>query len=124
MTLEEIRNKYNFMKDVCFEHGEGWANIVDEFCAQLKYLFDKEGTDYGFCILQEKEKYGQLTIYYSFEDAPEELTNIIDILYDSAVEKSTRTCEKCGASGTSRGNNSWIHVYCDDCEDKYIESLR
>ena len=82
ITLNELSDKYYFLKGVCFEHMGGWADILDEFYSQLICLFKLAGSDYGFKIDQQKEKYGVLTIYYSFLDdnVPDELLKLVDAL--------------------------------------------
>ena len=106
------------MKDVCFEHGEGWSEIINEMCEQIQYIFTKENNTYGFCILQEKEKYGQLRIYFSFLETPPDVVQklISNIIY-LTEQKSLKICEYCGNYGKIR-TDSYIHVSCDNCEEK------
>jgi hypothetical protein len=124
MTLDDIRKNYYFMENVCFEHDEGWAVIIDRFCLCLKYLFEKEKNDYEFEILQIKEKYGELVIYYSFnEHAPEPLRQIVQTLVNELKERSNIICERCGEYGSARTETGWIHIYCDKCEEEYLNKL-
>ena len=124
MTLEDIKKKYYFMKDVCFEHQNGWAVILDRFCLCLNYLFKLEENDYGFKILQIKEKFGILVIYYSFdENVPDAFNYIVKSLVDQVKDRSRIICEKCGEYGSLRSDTGWIHTYCDKCEEEYMQKI-
>lgn len=120
MKLDEINQKYDFMKDVCFEHQDGWAKIIDEMCSSLKYFFDLSKDNYGFTILQIKEKFGKLVIYFSLrENISQEARNIIKSIVRQTEINSHTVCEKCGAYGEFRNTSSWVHTYCDNCEKEY-----
>lgn len=119
MTFKEINKKYEFMNDVYFEHQEGWAGIIDKMCSALNHFFELSKNNYGFKILQIKEKFGVLVIYYCItEDCSDEVKYIIDAIIKAAEIKSRGTCERCGKYGYLRRDSSWIHTYCDDCEKK------
>lgn len=62
-------------------------------------------------ILQIKEKFGGLRIYYY---APAEQRPLIDELIYSIADKCLVTCMRCGQAGEER-NNGWISVLCDEC---------
>lgn len=124
MKLEEINQKYDFMNDVCFEHQEGWSKIINQMCESLKFFFDISKTNYGFNILQIKEKFGVLVIYHSVkEDTPEEAKNIIKSIIKYTEGKSHCVCEKCGSYGYLRTDFSWVHTYCDKCEEQLQKEL-
>ena len=94
--------------------GDGWVDIAREFITKARELSPE------IKIFQIKEKFGGLRIYFSL---PREkgLSKSIEILEDSALSKSYRTCEFCGKPGKLRNDFSWIKTVC---EEHYQEALK
>lgn len=92
-----------------FECGDGWASLLHDACVKLndllKKMSPKEREDIK--VLQIKEKYGTLRFYISA------YTDEIDAIISEAEEKSTVTCERCGAHGKLRGS-VWLYTACDE----------
>ena len=101
---------------------DGWVN---SFVPQLKEeLFNLLGSYVEqFNVLQIKEKFGKLVIYWSFnldglgdkyiEDV-EELYEQIENLLHNHAEISGKTCIVCGDPGVMR-DDYWITPLCDKC---------
>lgn len=94
----------------------GWNKAFGkQYLKDLKKQLKKDKMLYSWRIMDIKEKWGCLNLYYNY--GSEELYNIIS-KYESL---SWDTCIKCGkpATHTSKG---WISPYCEDCvnkDDKY-----
>lgn len=101
------------------EHGEGWKNLIEEFAKKATDIVlrareqDKDSYIHG-CI--QKEKFGLLTIQFDFNLSKEFQQQYYDLLRD-ASDKSSKTCEKCGAAGTLT-KKGWITVLCSGCGNK------
>ena len=95
-----------------FEHGDGWYNILEDLFLNIEKLKLPE----DFKIVQVKEKFGCLRVY--FEPHTEE----IDTLVAQAEGKSLLTCEECGETGRLRTQDrSWVKTLCDKHDSK-VES--
>lgn len=80
---------------------EGWQPIVKKACEELDRM--------GYVILQVKEKFGGLRIYYA---CPEHLNwEGGDAIVTEAERKCWETCEICGEPGKTR-NLPWIKTLC------------
>lgn len=109
---------------------DGWVN---SFVPQLKdELFDLLGAYVEqFIVLQIKEKFGKLVIYFNFDldgleneyvEDIEELCEEIENLLNKYEEISSKTCIICGEPGVVR-YDYWITPWCDKCyENRYGES--
>ena len=93
-----------------FECGDGWFKLIydlsEELEAEILKLPESERENY--CASQVKEKYGTLRFYMT-KDTPK-MREII-IKYENI---SAETCERCGSSGTTRGQD-WYVTLCDSC---------
>jgi len=87
--------------------GNGWFNIIDELSAAL--------SKYGIVAAQVKEKFGALRFYTESYDS-----NNFDEVQEhisKAEQKSTKTCETCGAPAIIKGKQ-WLRCECDECEKR------
>ena len=119
-TFEEKVKDLDFLYD-------GWVN---SFVPQLKdELFELLGSYVEqFIVLQIKEKFGKLVIYFNFDlngldneyvEDIEELCEEIENLLNKYEEISSKTCIVCGESGIMR-DDYWITPWCDKCyENRY-----
>lgn len=103
---------------------EGWyknvvPNMVNELVNVLgPYIFDFE-------VLQCKEKYGEIRIYWTWADGsyrdPEtnwdEMRDKIDIILRKYEAISFLTCVECGTEAT-KYSDGWILPYCEKCFSK------
>jgi hypothetical protein len=93
----------NGRKYVGFEFGDGWLPIIKEMFDELVVLTKDTPK---FRINQIKEKFGQLTVYFSGGN------EAIKEAIDRAEVKCYETCDRCGDKGVMR-NDDWIKVRCD-----------
>lgn len=121
MTRDELCKNHKYVEDAYPEHDDGWVEILDKAFNKIEYLFSLTGDDYGFKLLQIKEKFGVLVIYHMFlEDTPEYIRGIVDDILNAAMRESKTTCEHCGSrSAQIRTDSGWMHTYCDECEIAY-----
>ena len=94
-----------------FEIYDGWFHIVDRLSARLS-------KDTAIHVVQIKEKYGRLKVYFEFDEnaAPDpRLDAEIEAAICEAADESERTCEVCGEPGTSEMRRNWVTVRCEPC---------
>lgn len=92
--------------------GVGWNSILSGLINELIE------NGWNGTIIQIKEKFGGLRFYV--ETANEKLYSIIWKYEDLSL----RTCEFCGAPGSTRGPQDkryWIKVNCDKCHEEWTE---
>lgn len=123
-----------------FDCGDGWFNIIDAMCANIqghiknrleniklteKWNAKVNDPEHEWTAIVErkerpvpepvpqvvatqvKEKFGSLRFYFVGGD------DYIDGIVDMGTSMSYRTCEVCGAPGTSE-NKGWVRVRCED----------
>lgn len=112
---EIFRDRYGNMRETAmcwgFSCGDGWYNILDAACANIKNhennLTRNKKEFHPVIATQIKEKYGTLRFYYNGGD------EYIDGVVAMAESMSARTCETCGAPGELRGLG-WVYTACDE----------
>ena len=112
-VMDDLQNKYEFLRSVRFSCGDGWLPILEDLFGKI----DKEvkhASLTGFKVQQVKEKFAGLIVYV------EGGNEIIDDLIALASRKAAETCEDCGNLGRRRtlnkGNpDEWLRTECDDC---------
>lgn len=94
--------------------GKGWHKLVRDVFAKMPE---------GIKVVQVKEKFGGLRIYYQLKDhtqirviAGNEDWEKMHKLVRDAEEKSFQTCENCGAPGSRTTDRRWIRTLCADCK--------
>ena len=95
-----------------FEIGDGWFHILDRLSARL-------AKDTAIHVVQVKEKYGRLKVYWEGEqNAPPDprLDAEIEAAIREAADESERTCEVCGEPGMSEMRGNWVSVRCGPCD--------
>lgn len=100
--------------------GKGWQALLLQFYDAIK------NNPNNVRVVQVKEKFGGLRIYFdhkcSDEDNPNfKCTHNFDHLHelaDKLSEQSYKTCERCGAPGEVRSQQVWIKTLCNDCVSK------
>lgn len=102
--MSECRLGYSF--------GNGWNDLVREFLTKAKMI------DPDLKVLQIKEKFGGIRIYYGVN--VEVNTEEIRKLCRDAEDKSYLTCEFCGKPGELR-DTDWQKTACDLHYQKYLE---
>lgn len=74
--------------------GNGWFHLIDGLCTRLQWESDHNGAP-QVVATQVKEKLGTLRFYC--HEASERHASMIEL----AIELSGRTCDECGAPGTT-----------------------
>ncbi|MCL2774313.1 MAG: hypothetical protein FWD71_13320 [Oscillospiraceae bacterium] len=87
------------------EFGEGWYELFEQMLVELQ--------PYDINIIQAKEKYGSLRVYYSGQYDKE-----IDKIIEKYEKLSMTICEECGKSGNLRTDLSWNQTLCNECYNK------
>ena len=105
---------------------DGWVNsfgakMCDELLEVLgKYVYD-------FIIVQTKEKYGSIRIYWRWNNRKHakneaevinQLSYIINCIIHKYEEISYHTCVKCGRLAT-KYSSPWILPFCSECFENY-----
>lgn len=101
---------------------QGWINAFgDQMCEELLVALGQYVD--RWIILQVKEKWGLMVIYYHFDVyglSNEEIAKVnkveklVSDIIDKYDEISYHTCAYCGASAT-RKTKGWILPICDKC---------
>jgi hypothetical protein len=94
-----------------FSHGDGWYNILDELFTDITILL---GDTYKIDMVQVKEKFGTLRLYYDVNVGTNSLSDDIHGLVMEAVKKSSEVCEVCGKPGQCKNVSGWISTLCDE----------
>ena len=109
-----------------FEIGDGWFALVDRLSAEL-------AKDTALYVVQVKEKYGRLKVYFGRDESvPQDprLDAELEAALVKAADESERTCEVCGKPGTIDERHRWVSVRCEPClraeeeERKKVESKK
>jgi hypothetical protein len=102
-----------------FSCHDGWYELIDDLCRTLQTWFEVHEpkwldpkNDYGFKVVQVKEKFAGLRFYTSPVPS-DEVFDIIHIYEDL----SYFVCEECSAPGRVR-EDPWLRTLCDDCATK------
>lgn len=111
------------LEDSIEQVGSGWTSLVKKVFEELK----KYPT---FRIIQVKEKFGRLRVYFDYnhedysifqkltdEDKQNEGSNWKKFYHflNTVEEESGRVCELCGNPGICHVEDAWIITRCSDC---------
>lgn len=118
---EEIESCWIFDLPVGWQNGFG-AQMCDELMTVLgKYTDD-------FLILQLKEKYNEMRLYWGWVDREctdkenEDMRGLYDAIEDiisKYAEISYNTCVVCGKPATQYTQGGWYQGYCADCYERF-----
>lgn len=97
-------------KNMYFEIEDGWYQIVFDLLTKIQKHC--ESTKQKVTILQVKEKFAGLRIYYSHEGG--EKDNIVFDLVMEAQNKSYSTCELTGGVGSLYQRGTWVKTLCEE----------
>lgn len=93
---------------------EGWHQLIDDAFEAVEKVLSTSSGEY-FRIVQVKEKFGALRIYFREAGTPPEAIAQLSEIMRDAEARSQRICEVCGAParfGLKRGTYS---VRCEGC---------
>jgi len=92
-----------------FACGEGWWPILENLCSNIQHHIDWKNKESEVVpqviVAQIKEKFGGLRFYYDGGD--ERIRGMVQM----AESWADRSCEICGAPGSS-GGKGWIKTLC------------
>jgi len=115
MSREKLIEKYSYMFSKgwpsWFDYDEGWDHIVERVLSLIQWDI-KYNNMPNVEILQIKEKFGRLEIY--FQGGDERTSGIIDL----ARHISLKTCEICGSTSNIGQTKGWIKTLCKKCVEK------
>ncbi|WP_170327951.1 hypothetical protein [Ruegeria arenilitoris] len=103
----------NIQKSVELELGQnplGWSGIVTELFEHIKARSDKIGVEYPK-VLQIKEKFGELRIYFSKASEDERIRGWVT----ATIDRANQSCERCGNAARPQNLGSWIITLCCWC---------
>jgi len=102
----------------------GWLPLFENFCRQINALAELNHLseeDWPY-FTDVKQKLGALRIYMRMQGFDED-TKCLTLQYKiEAQEAANVSCEHCGQTGVLRKRGGWIHVYCDPCEEQYLNT--
>ena len=104
---------------------QGWINAFgDQMCSELLEALG-EYVD-RWIIVQVKEKWGRMNVYYHFDvddlsdeeiDKVNEVEKLVSAIIDKYDQISYHTCAFCGALAT-RKTTGWVVPVCQTCFDE------
>jgi len=93
-----------------YECGEGWYKLIECCFDRIEEYIKEHEQEVGLEILQVKEKFGGLRIYYYGGD------DYIENLIRETCKKSYEICESCGSTqNVSTKNLGWVYTRCEKC---------
>lgn len=106
------------------ECGNGWYDLLNNLCRQLKEIVEKNKI--GINVVQVKEKFGGLRFYIELECDNKNVAENIYSLIAAAEKKSYNTCESCGAEvkETRSTNTGWLKTLCDRCMEERNKEIK
>ncbi len=111
----EKRPKWFDRPRIDIEEGhEGWRHLIDNaFGSAEQILLDYPRA--SFRIVQVKEKFGALRIYFREEGLPAEVSARLREIMQAANDQSGYVCEICGASARLGKRRGCVSVRCPSC---------
>lgn len=99
-----------------FECDDGWYELVDKCCSQLKQYEKKQNIK--IIVTQIKEKLARLTIYIRVSSGKKEHINDAWNIANNFAEKSRYVCESCGKKFDeiiTKNIDGWLSTKCENC---------
>lgn len=107
--------EYNYEFTWLDEVPKGWREFFLEKCAKLSDILDYDYSENEFRILEIKEKYGELRIYYTGAEC---VSEEIDELFNEARMISKYTCIVCGDQYDTSFSKKIGVPMCASCQKK------
>jgi hypothetical protein len=96
------------------EGHEGWRQLIDNALASAERILSEYPCAL-FRILQVKEKFGTLRIYFREEGLPAEVSDRLRDIMQATNDESSSVCEMCGASARLGVRRGRVSVRCPPC---------
>ncbi len=120
---KQLLSKYPeiFGENFHFECNDGWFDIINTLCREIKHHQDKknknstdeDGEENNVKASQVKEKFGGLRFYtYGGDD-------IVYGLVSFAESLSYKVCENCGNKGNLY-QDGWWKTSCEPCQQSWL----
>ena len=117
MSDDEPPNGYDFEFTWLDEVPEGWRELFLEKCVKLSDILDYDYSENEFRILEIKEKYGELRIYYTGAEC---VSKEIDELFEEAKLESKYTCIRCGDKSETSFSKKFGVPMCANCQENLL----
>jgi hypothetical protein len=91
--------------------GDGWQDLVEKAFVRIDAAAEGQPTG-SLQILQIKEKFGTLRIYYGHR-LPDDVLAKVEEAVKLAEARSRCTCETCGAAGQLYNKGGWRMTRCE-----------
>lgn len=108
---------YNYEFTWLDEVPKGWRELFLEKCAKLSDILDYDYSENEFRILEIKEKYGELRIYYTGAEC---VSEEIDRLFEEVRMASKYTCIVCGDQYDTSFSKKFGVPMCASCQEKLL----
>lgn len=122
--LEEDKINNLYLAFGC-ECDDGWYELLKEMFQEVVNRYEAAGLPVDLEVLQIKEKFAELRVYYSFKQgnnqADQELRDDIDKIIETYENKSNTICENCGAEGELRKAGYRMKTLGAQCYDKTMK---
>jgi hypothetical protein len=125
---QDLKDKYtNLLEFVHYiECESGWKEIIENLLLNI-HRFEAsvkvENPKYRpIKLVQIKQKYGCLRVYYDFH-YPYPYSDVISDMITAAELESMKTCELCGSKTNVRtlAKRSWLLTICAVCDTDYAK---
>ena len=117
MSNGQPPNGYDYEFTWVNEVPEGWRELFLEKCIRLSDILDCDHSENEFRILEIKEKYGELRIYYTGAEC---VSEEIDKLFEEARLESKYTCIQCGDINETSFSEKFGVPMCASCQEKLL----
>ena len=102
---------------------DGWKKIALVHFQAIKKILENNNALPYLKIIEVKEKYGRLRIYYHFPNCPiyeqnKRWLDDIDRQFDMLEKDSWNICINCGKPAKFE-TGGWITPICEDCKEKF-----
>ena len=88
--------------------GDGWYSILWNLSQEVMDLCRERG-EVPPKVLQVKEKFGALRIYFEY------FVGDMGEIVSKYERESLNICERCGKPGSTKGSTGWIKTLCTEC---------
>ncbi|MBX5014957.1 hypothetical protein [Rhizobium lentis] len=92
------------------ECDDGWLPILTDFCVSVGSVMDGG----RFKIVQVKEKFGAMQIYFKLSDAGSKTESAVSDARQLASHRSLHVCEVCGRRGRLTNIEGMYKTVCED----------
>jgi hypothetical protein len=92
--------------------GEGWQDLLERALKRIAAAVAREPAGSGIQIVQIKEKFGTLRLYFDGQKLSKKALAKIREAIELAEARSACTCEECGNEGRLYDRNGWYLTRC------------